>query len=1441
MIIFCVLVLTIYNILPTFFYYRNSLREEVGPKKALEVVGDIQKRIAGLEKDNIEWLKAFCKLHNVQPKKMIEKGKEIEIELANEAEAEVIKKYLPRAGAIKPFAPSVLTLVGGQGAIVRVGTRVNGINSDWFSFGQKMTDGNFSKEYQDLVFGRAYGIVGNVVRGGAIGGQVQAIEQNMDNDMAITLAQDLVRFVELFGKDSMALVRYFKSFGIKGNEVLVKCFDIQENRFKRKLGRVKLSKAGKKETSLAYLSRRLETIEKAKAIVKEFEKSFVHEDELIEKEEVMHDLFRSGKFYVGDSNVFVKQLDIDWTKGQLRLVIHPDILNTIDHAQDREKAMSMEQLLMQHVAFLSKQSGERIERDGNTFIVKLSQMNEMRSFLMLDLRKVAQHYVTELKNFLKMHWEHQQDVIICDQFEYNELKDEDKGRALVVYSPLLKRQDNISAFNKASVYIIAKGLAKKIKEANPKKEESSFFIRDFSRLGSLMRTFDNVITYPGNSGGLDSAFQDDFFFEIDQFYSNFLKATREKFKVLGSKEVAILEFSDLEERLLTKNNVETQRHQELLKWKEDYQMAQVDIDSNKRFYVPKPSRSVFWSNLLLSIKKYFRGDNRKILKWGLDLSGGKTVQIELINQNGKVVEKDEEIKLAINELYTRVNKMGVSEVAIHQEGNNVVLDFPGSQNLTAQELITGSSMSFHIVNEKFSRFNEELWVEIDRFLQEVWNEALITNQTDTKSVQRIAWKRLGGYDNQFPISDAARVLKEVGLKLAHPDYGQQSAAFDDTLSQVGVMRGEDVLAWGGQAHPLIILFQNYALQGSELADVASGYDPGSGNYLSFKVKNSVVGRDGVRTSPQDNLYAWTSQFAKTKIQGTLLQKYTNGKQGWRMAVVLNDQVISAPGLEAALSNSGQISGNFTQREIQNLESDLKAGSLTFKPKILSETNVSPHLGKLEKQKGILATVVALLGVIATMCIVYRFGGVVASVAVIFNLLIIWAVYQNLQAALSLAGIAGVILTIGMAVDANVLVFERIREEHRETGKLGHSIKVGYKKAFTAIFDSNLTTILAAFLLLQFDSGPIKGFAVAIIIGIASSMFTALFVTRAFLDKWAQNPKRHVLKMAKLFSYTQFKFIKQAPKILALSMAIILVGLGLLVKQKNSIYGMDFTGGYAITLNLEGNKEARVKVERALEKQGLGQNEFEVRTLDTDSDVRLYLSSKLDQKGKVFHELEAHKVKDGENPKIKWLIDSLQLGGIKVSSQAIESAKQNWVQVSGQLSDTMRNQALYGLALALIGILIYISVRFESRYAIASILCLIHDVFVTLGMISLLRWFGVPLQIDLNTVAAMMTIVGYSLNDTIIVFDRLREDLKKKQTPLKVALDVALNGTLNRTLMTSLTTVVVLVFLVIFGGATIFGFALVMTIGVVFGTLSSLFLAGPALLLLERRSKHTIKA
>src|SRR4029079_13985880 len=206
--------------------------------------------------------------------------------------------------------------------------------------------------------------------------------------------------------------------------------------------------------------------------------------------------------------------------------------------------------------------------------------------------------------------------------------------------------------------------------------------------------------------------------------------------------------------------------------------------------------------------------------------------------------------------------------------------------------------------------------------------------------------------------------------------------------------------------------------------------------------------------------------------------------------------------------------------------DLKAGSLSFTPQILSEENVSPELGREERMQGIIAALVAIILVVAAMVGYYHFAGVVASCAVLFNILIMWGVLQNLGAALTLPGIAGMVLTIGMAVDANGLVFERIREEFALTGRIASAIQAGYRKAFSAIIDSNITTAIVALILIQFDSGPVKGFAVALLVGLISSMFTALFMTRYYFAGWAQNPKNRSLRMSQFFGMTHFDFLKQ---------------------------------------------------------------------------------------------------------------------------------------------------------------------------------------------------------------------------------------------------------------------------------------------------------------------------
>jgi SecD/SecF fusion protein len=373
------------------------------------------------------------------------------------------------------------------------------------------------------------------------------------------------------------------------------------------------------------------------------------------------------------------------------------------------------------------------------------------------------------------------------------------------------------------------------------------------------------------------------------------------------------------------------------------------------------------------------------------------------------------------------------------------------------------------------------------------------------------------------------------------------------------------------------------------------------------------------------------------------------------------------------------------------------------------------------------------------------------------------------------------------------------------------------------------------ILLHFDSGPIKAFAVMLIIGIISSMFTALFMTRFFFAGWVQNPAHKTLDMLNWFKTRNIHFLKYTKKTVIFSGVVILIGLFALIAQRHTIFGMDFSGGYALNVELQtqGQASYRQLIEEALLKQGASPQEFQVRELTPSNNLRIFLSRSMQQPGRPFfgmpleNDLKEPVYSYETNPKIVWVASALEHAGLKLSPASLVNLDKNWTEVSGQMSDAMRNNALIGLAAALLCILIYITFRFEFKYAVSATLCLAHDVIFTLGFIGILHLIGVSIQIDLNTVAALMTIVGYSLNDTIIVFDRIREDVRlMRKSSFTEIINHALNVTLSRTIMTSGTTLLVLIPLILLGGSTLFGFSLVMAIGVIFGTLSSLFIAAP---------------
>jgi SecD/SecF fusion protein len=788
--------------------------------------------------------------------------------------------------------------------------------------------------------------------------------------------------------------------------------------------------------------------------------------------------------------------------------------------------------------------------------------------------------------------------------------------------------------------------------------------------------------------------------------------------------------------------------------------------------------------------------------------------------------------------------MGVSERTIRIENNNIILDFPGSQSLSAAELIKASAMYFHIVNEKFSLMNPELHDNVNQFLQNVWNEAVVTNRKDVQSINQIAWEHLGAGEQSAPRTEVAKALYDAGLRLAGPKDTFKSSAFNDTLSSVAVLRGQEPSEWQGQTNPLVIVFHNFALEGSNLTNIYVGYDPSRGNMLSFAVKNSYD-RSG-KGNPQDDFHAWTSQFSEDNIAGTVKEAYSQGK-GWRMAVILNDTIVTSPFLEGALRDGGTITGHFTQREITQLAADLKAGSLSFTPQILSEQNVSAELGNDERTKGLGASLMGMVLVACVMIGYYRFAGLVATCVVVFNLLIMWGVLQNLGAALTLPGIAGIVLTIGMAVDANVLVYERIREEFRVSGRIASAIQAGYRKAFSAIFDSNITTIIAALILIQFDSGPIKGFAVTLIIGLVSSMFTALFMTRYFYAGWVQNPSHKELKMAELIGQTKFDFLGKAKFAVTVSLIFMLLGGFFFYKQSNSMLGMDFKGGYSLTVDLKDkgpDYPYRNTADEALLAHGAYDNDFSIRQLSQPNQLRIQLSLGMEEEGHPYYQMP--KIVDGlqytypyeQNPRIKWLVDALADKGLQIKETQLKTLDLDWSTMSGQFSDTMRHNAFWALSLALVCILIYISIRFEFKYAVGGVIALLHDVIITIGIYSMLSWLGASLEINLTVIGAIMTILGYSLNNTIVIFDRIREDMKlyRKDSFYNI-INHSVNVTLGRSILTSTTTLVAVMPFVLFGGSSIFDFSLIMAIGIVMGVFSSLFIAGPIMYFFHIREQN----
>lgn len=543
---------------------------------------------------------------------------------------------------------------------------------------------------------------------------------------------------------------------------------------------------------------------------------------------------------------------------------------------------------------------------------------------------------------------------------------------------------------------------------------------------------------------------------------------------------------------------------------------------------------------------------------------------------------------------------------------------------------------------------------------------------------------------------------------------------------------------------------------------------------------------------------------------------TKQHKGERLAIVLDGKVYSAPQIkEAILGGQAQITGNFSPEEANRLAGVISSGDLPVTIKIDSEFGTDPVLGRDSIRSGTWAAIGGLLAVLVFMVVYYRFAGVIAVSALASNILLVFGTLALSGATITLPGIAGIVLTIGMAVDANVLIFERIREELRNGKSLGNSIKSGYRRALVTIMDANLTTLITAGILYKVGTGPIRGFAVTLSIGIIASMFTALFMTRAIFDLLLFKGWLKKLTMMSLVSDPTFDFLKYRKVALGVSVALLVVCGLVAAIRGGSVLSIDFAGGTQVAYRITGDEKPDQKaIAQALSE--IGHTDCRVGYKYAGGTEAKMLEIVLPERSTNEQDLDLAAIGSALNSTFK-----------NASFEQVQT-----VSIGGLIGEEFRNKAIWAGVLAIVAIVIYVSFRFELAYGIASVVALVHDVLIAAGI-----YLALGRQLSLPVVAALLTIMGYSLNDTIVVFDRIREDLGLlKRKSYSEIINLSINQTLARTLLTSLTTLMVVVILVWFGGGAINDFAVVMLIGVIVGTYSSIFVAS-AIIAIWHRPSH----
>ncbi|HAA10852.1 MAG TPA: protein translocase subunit SecDF [Cytophagales bacterium] len=576
------------------------------------------------------------------------------------------------------------------------------------------------------------------------------------------------------------------------------------------------------------------------------------------------------------------------------------------------------------------------------------------------------------------------------------------------------------------------------------------------------------------------------------------------------------------------------------------------------------------------------------------------------------------------------------------------------------------------------------------------------------------------------------------------------------------------------------------------------------------------------------------------------RRITTDNVGKRFAIVLDNYVYSAPVINEPIPNGiSQISGSFTIDETKDLANVLEAGSLPAPVRIVEEAFVGPTLGSVARSQGINSIVAGLGIVVLFMIFYYATGGLVANIALLFNIFFIFGILAQLGSALTLPGIAGIVLTIGMSIDANVLIFERIREELRNGVNLKAAISEGYKKAFSSILDANVTTFLTAIILFVLGAGPIKGFAVTLMVGIACSFFSAIYITRVIVLWMTRKGDKSKFSFATPFSKNwlanlNIDFLSKRRIAYYFSGGFIAIGI-ILLSIGGLNFGVDFKGGRSYVLNFN-EAVSTTGLEENLDDDFPGAS-LEVKTFGASNIVKITTTYLVDDESAEADEEVLQALVGGVND-----YTGLTYAGPGQSMEGDKWQVASSSKVGATIADDIKRTATQSGIVAIIVIFLYILIRFERwQFSLGSIVALLHDTLVVFSAFAIAKAFGKSFEVDQVFVAAILTIIGYSINDTVVVFDRIRETLGMRSKGDTVqTFNMAINSTINRTLITSVTTLVVVLVLLIFGGEVLRGFSFALLVGILVGTYSSIFIASPVVIdftskKIEKKEKEKAKA